>query len=370
MPCSPIDALAAKFLHRLDPEAAHEAAIAALALGLGPAAAKDVPALAVRAFGLRFPNPIGLAAGFDKDARAIRPLARLGFGHVEAGTVTPRPQPGNPKPRLFRLTEDRAIINRMGFNSRGIDNFCRNLARLHRPMPGGGARGTRVTGGTVPVGANLGINKTGSEPLRDWPELLSRVSPYVDYVTINLSSPNTPGLRDLQTAGFLRDLLDAIARLGPERPPLLVKLSPDMPDDAYAPILEAAIEGGALGKGADGLILTNTTIARPSTLRSPFAGETGGLSGRPLAPRSREVLRLVSALNGGRIALISCGGIETGRDVLERVRDGADMVQVYTSFIYEGAPLLARLKGELLEAMREDGFETIADAKGAILGGL
>ncbi|KXV33618.1 dihydroorotate dehydrogenase [Gluconobacter thailandicus] len=348
--------LATPFLHRFDPETAHELAINSMALGLGGSAPKDVPALATRAFGLRFPNPIGLAAGFDKNARAIRPLAKLGFGHVEAGTVTPRPQPGNPQPRLFRLPEDGAIINRMGFNGCGIDRFCRNLARLHRPMPNG-----RTRGATVPLGANIGINKIGADPLRDYPELVSRVSPYVDYVTMNLSSPNTPGLRDLQSAQMLTDLLAAINTRNPDRLPLLVKLAPDMDDSSYEPILEAAIAGGA-----QGLILTNTTIARPAGLHSAFASETGGLSGRPLALRSREVLKVVSGLNKGRIALISCGGIETGDDILDRIRMGADMVQIYSSFVLQGPGILARLKKELLEAMRRNGFETIADAHGTL----
>ncbi|MDE7539728.1 quinone-dependent dihydroorotate dehydrogenase [Gluconobacter sphaericus] len=346
--------LVTPLLHRFDTETAHELAIHSLALGLGGQASKDMPTLSTRTLGLRFPNPIGLAAGFDKDARAIRPLAKLGFGHIEAGTVTPRPQPGNPGPRLFRLVEDGAIINRMGFNGCGVDRFCRRLARLHRPMPNG-----RMRGPTVPLGVNIGINKTGSDPLRDYPDLVARVRPYADYITMNLSSPNTPGLRDLQSATMLKELLDAINTRNPERPPLLVKLAPDLDDSSYEPILAAAIEGGA-----QGLILTNTTIARPATLRDPAARENGGLSGRPLAPRSRDVLRIVSGLNKGRLALISCGGIETGEDILARIRMGADMVQIYSSFVLQGPGILARMKTELLDAMRRDGFETIADAHG------
>ncbi|MBR0559858.1 quinone-dependent dihydroorotate dehydrogenase [Neokomagataea anthophila] len=349
-----MDKIATAFLHRFDPEPAHELAITAMALGLTPKAPKDDPALAVECLGLRFPNPIGLAAGFDKNARAARPLTRMGFGHVEVGTVTPRPQPGNPQPRLFRLPEDGAIINRMGFNGCGIDRFCRNLARLHRPQPNGRRRGP-----IAPLGANLGINKTGSDPLRDYPELVARVRPYADYVTINLSSPNTPGLRDLQSADILAKLLAAIATRNPERPPLLVKLAPDMSDDAYEPVLNAALQGGA-----QGLILTNTTIARPEGLSSPHAHESGGLSGRPLAPRARDVLRHVAQLNKGRLTLISAGGIESGRDVLDRIRLGASMVQLYTSFILEGASLLPRIKAELLNSMREDGIASLHDAHG------
>ncbi|GBR54690.1 dihydroorotate dehydrogenase 2 [Neokomagataea thailandica NBRC 106555] len=278
----------------------------------------------------------------------------MGFGHVEAGTVTPRPQPGNPQPRLFRLPEDGAIINRMGFNGCGIDRFCRNLARLHRPQPNG-----RLRGPLAPLGANIGINKTGADPLKDYPELVARVRPYADYITINLSSPNTPGLRDLQSAEFLTQLLDAVNKRNAERPPLLIKLAPDMANAAYAPILEAAINGGA-----QGLILTNTTIARPDSLTSPHAHESGGLSGRPLTSRAREVLQHVSAINKGRLTLISAGGIETGRDILDRIRLGASMVQLYTSFILEGASILPRLKAELLQSMRDDGFNSLEEAFG------
>ncbi|MBU2655113.1 quinone-dependent dihydroorotate dehydrogenase [Acidomonas methanolica] len=351
-----LDTLPVSLLRRLDPETAHETAIHALALGLTPFAPHDVPQLATRALGLRFPNPIGLAAGFDKDARAIRPLARLGFGFVEAGTVTPRPQQGNPRPRLFRLTEDRAIINRMGFNGCGIDRFCRRLARLHRPRPNGGPHGV----GRTPIGANLGINKTGADPLRDYPELVARVSPYVDYITINLSSPNTPGLRDLQSAAFLAAMLDAVAARNPHRPPLLIKLAPDLPPDVLGSVIEAAI-----AHKADGLILGNTTISRPAGLRDLHATESGGLSGRPLRPLAIDMLRRAADLAQGRLILVACGGIETGRDILDRLLAGADLVQVYSAFIFEGPALLPRLKRELLDAMRKQGFETVVDARTA-----
>ncbi|QDH17315.1 quinone-dependent dihydroorotate dehydrogenase [Swingsia samuiensis] len=347
--------IATFLLHRLSPEAAHEVAIHSMALGLGSFSQPDDPRLQTKALGLTFPNPIGLAAGFDKNARAVRPLAKLGFGHIEAGTVTPRPQPGNPHPRLFRLSEDGAIINRMGFNGYGINRFCRNLARLHRPMPNG-----RTRGATIPIGGNIGINKTGADPLRDYPELVSRVSPYVDYITMNLSSPNTPGLRDLQSAKMLEELLAAINTRNPQRPPLLVKLAPDMDNQSYEPIVEAAIKGDA-----QGLILTNTTIARPSYLTSKHAAETGGLSGRPLTQRSREVLKLVAQINQGRIALISCGGIESGQDIFDRLQMGADMVQIYTSFVLQGPSILARLKRELLQEMENAGLSSITDIKTA-----
>lgn len=348
--------LATSLLHRLDPEKAHELAISGLALGLGGHAPRDVPSLSVRAMGLRFPNPVGMAAGFDKNARVVRPLALLGFGHVECGTITPRPQSGNPKPRLFRLPEDGAIINRMGFNGAGIDTVCRRLARLHRPMPNGARRGARA-----PVGVNLGINKTGADPLRDYPELVSRVAPYADYITINLSSPNTPRLRDLQSAETLRDILAAIATRNPQRPPLMIKLAPDLDPQAVPDIVAAVIEGGA-----DGLILTNTTISRPPSLRSPLAHETGGLSGRPLAPLARDILGRVAPIVAGRLAIVSCGGIESGKDIFERIRDGATMVQIYSSFILQGPGIVARLKRELLATMRAEGFETVQDIRDGI----
>ncbi|MDG6095205.1 quinone-dependent dihydroorotate dehydrogenase [Acetobacter sp. AN02] len=343
-------------IRRLDPEQAHHLVIEALAAGLSVPwkRERDDPALATRTMGLRFPNPIGMAAGFDKNARVVRSLARLGFGFVEAGTVTPRPQAGNPKPRLFRLDEDRAIINRMGFNNDGIDRFAVRLARLNRGLPSG-----RESGAGVPVGANIGINKEGADPERDYPELVARVRPYADYIVLNLSSPNTPGLRQLQNAQRLRGLLEAIRARHSEHPPLLIKLAPDLTDEDIPETVRAAIDGGA-----SGLIVTNTTITRPAGLRSPYASETGGLSGRPLRARSSEILRNVAVESGGQLSLIACGGIESGADILERIRNGADLVQIYTSFVFEGPAILRRLKTELLSLLRQQGAETLADIRG------
>ncbi|MDE7547528.1 quinone-dependent dihydroorotate dehydrogenase [Acetobacter fabarum] len=356
---SVLASLSLPLVRKLDPEKAHELAIDALTLGISVPFKRpeDDPALATRALGMRFSNPIGIAAGFDKNARVLRPLARLGFGFVEAGTVTPLPQPGNPRPRLFRLEEDRAVINRMGFNNQGIDRFAVRLARLTRPLPSG-----RAGGAGVPVGANIGINKTGADPERDYPALVARVKPYVNYIVLNVSSPNTPGLRGLQDAARLRGILDAIAARHPEHPPLLVKLAPDLEDDAIAPIVEAAIQGGV-----QGLIINNTTLARPDSLRSPYKGESGGLSGRPLVVRSTEMLRLVASIAAGRLALVSCGGIESGQDILDRIRLGADLVQVYTAFAYEGPALIARLKREMLQTMRAEGIEALDDVRGVDL---
>ena len=322
--------LATALLRRIDPERAHHYAILALRTGLaGHDTTPDDPRLAVRLFGQTLTNPIGIAAGFDKNAVALRGLACLGFGFLEAGTVTPRSQPGNPRPRLFRLVEDRAVINRMGFNNEGIAAFAPRLAAF-RPRP-------------LPVGANLGINKEGADPERDYPALLRAVAPHADYVVINVSSPNTPGLRDLQSETRLASIL---AALPAERPPLFVKLAPDLPTAG----LEAASDV-AISTGAAGIIVTNTTISRPAGLRSPLAREAGGLSGAPLAPLAREALRVVARRAAGRLTLIAAGGIATGADVLERLRFGASAVQVYTAFAYAGPPLIPRLKRELLAAL-------------------
>ncbi|MXV43756.1 quinone-dependent dihydroorotate dehydrogenase [Saccharibacter sp. 17.LH.SD] len=343
--------IASWMLRQLDPELAHEIAIRSIGAGLAGKTTPDDPSLKTHVLGLSFPNPIGLAAGFDKNARAIRGLAHLGFGYVEAGTVTPRPQPGNPRPRLFRLLNDGAIINRMGFNSCGIDQFCQNLAHLYRPSHNG-----TIHTGSHPIGINLGINKINAHPLEDYPALIGRVKSYADYITINLSSPNTPGLRDLQSADMLSQILDAIQQKHSDRPPLLVKLSPDIDDESYEPIVEAAIN-----HGANGLILTNTTLARPQTLSSPHRHEAGGLSGRPLTERSRHVLQHVSQISKGRLTLISSGGIESGYDILQRLQMGASLVQVYTSFIYEGPTVLTRLKHELLDAMSRENVKSLSE---------
>lgn len=349
--------LATWLLKKLDPEVAHEMAIKSISLGLAGKAEKDAPQLATHFLGMDFTNPVGLAAGFDKNARALKGLAKLGFGFLEAGTVTLRPQDGNPKPRLFRLTEDQSIINRMGFNSCGIDVFCQNLARTYRPNRHGYSHGHSEET-HAPIGINLGINKLNSDPEKDYPALLGRVKNYADYIAINLSSPNTPGLRDLQGAQTISRLLEAMRSAHPDHPPLFIKLAPDMSDDSYAPLIQAAYEGGA-----SGLILTNTTISRPESLTSSRAIESGGLSGPPLAQRARHVLKLVSQENKGRLGLISVGGIETGKDVYERLEMGADLVQIYTSFIYHGPAALERIKRELLAHMQLKKKASIADIK-------
>jgi dihydroorotate dehydrogenase len=333
-------------LRLIDAETAHGLALRGLQSGLaGRTISPDPPALAVRALGLAFDNPFGLAAGFDKDAQAVLPLMRLGFGFVETGTVTPLPQVGNPKPRVFRLTRHHAIINRLGFNNAGLDAYLENLKRL-------GARPARL-------GANVGINKDSADPERDYPALVAAVTPFADYVTINISSPNTPGLRDLQGQARLRAILQAVADRVPVRPPLLVKLAPDLAEEDLAAAVETAI-----ACGIDGLIIGNTTVARPANLSGPNARQAGGLSGPPLFARSTEVLRMVARLSAGRLTLIGCGGLQSGADALAKIRAGASLLQLYTAFAYEGPALLPRLKAELLDAMRAQCFDTIAQARG------
>jgi len=342
--------MAMALLARLDPERAHGLALAALRLGLaGQERAPDDPVLATEAFGLRFANPIGLAAGFDKDAAAILPLMRLGFGFVEAGGVTPLPQLGNPRPRLFRLAEDRAAINRMGMNGQGIGAFVARLKAL-------GARPSML-------GVNIAINKEGADPVRDYPALVAAVAPYADYIALNVSSPNTPGLRDLQGEAPLAAILRAIAARIEKHPPLLVKIAPDLPDDALARLIETAIAGGAAG-----LIVGNTTTTRPAGLRSARAGEAGGLSGVPLFPLSTAVLARAHRLAGGRLALIGCGGVSSGAEALAKIRAGASLVQLYTAFAFEGPAIVPRMKAELAAALRAAGFASVQAAVGTAEG--
>ncbi len=336
-------------LRRLDAERAHALALCALRLGLagGAGVAPDDPRLAVHALGQDFGNPIGLAAGFDKDAVALPGLMRLGFGCIEAGTVTLRPQPGNPRPRIFRLALDGAVINRMGFNNGGIDGFVRRLAAVRQ---------------LVPVGANVGLNKDGAVAERDYPALVAAVAPHAAYVVVNVSSPNTPGLRDLQAAPRLGAILAAIRRAVPDAPKLLVKLAPDLAPADLPGIVAACIDGGAAG-----LVVSNTTLARPPTLRSRHAGEAGGLSGAPLFAPSTAMLADVARIAAGRLVLIGVGGVATGRQALQKLRAGASLVQLYTAFALHGPALIPRLKRELLAALDADGFARVADAIGADL---
>lgn len=342
---SGLSSAALPVLRRLDPERAHRLAILALRLGLIRGKPDpDDPALAVGAFGLRFANPIGLAAGFDKNAQAIRGLRRLGFGLLEFGTVTLLPQPGNPRPRAFRLEEDQAIINRYGFNSHGVDAVLARLSRAPRHGP--------------PVSINVGPNK-GADPLRDLPGLVAALAPYADAITVNLSSPNTPGLRNWQAGDRVRALLDAIRTATPACPPLLLKIAPDQPEGALADIIDACVAGGAAG-----LIVGNTTVARPATLRSAARSEAGGLSGAPLFEPSTALLRQAYRLAQGRLVLIGCGGIATGEQALAKIMAGASLLQLYTAFAYAGPALVPRIKRDLLAALHARGYATLTEAVG------
>lgn len=336
-------------LRRLDPETAHQMAIKGLAFAPLPAPSADDPVLHTRLAGLDLPNPVGLAAGLDKNGEAMRGLSRLGFGFVECGSVTPRPQPGNPRPRLFRLSEDQAIINRMGFNNAGLDAFAARLDRRPR--------------GAV-VGANLGANKETEDKAADYVEGLRRLAGRAAYFTINISSPNTPGLRALQGREALDDLLGRIEAARPAvadgpRPPVFLKIAPDLVDAEIAMIVEAS-----LAHRIDGLIVSNTTLERPTTLRSAFAGETGGLSGAPLKPFAARALTAAAEAAQGRLPLIAVGGIDSGEEAYARIRAGAAAVQIYSALIFQGPGLIGRIKRDLAARLRADGFSTVSEAVG------
>ncbi len=338
-------------MRMLPPEAAHRAAIAGLKAGFGPGRPKaDPPELKVRlgVSGLELPNPVGLAAGFDKDAEVFTPMLGYGFGFVECGTVTPLPQAGNEKPRLFRLTPDQAVINRMGFNNQGLDAFVRRLDA--RPKWG-------------VVGANVGANKTSEDWVADYVAGLKAVWAKCSYVTMNISSPNTPGLRGLQEGTALEDLLgatgEAAAALDAEmgRRPVFLKVAPDLDERAIGAICDTVRAARYL----DGLIVSNTTIERPDDLASAFKGEAGGLSGAPLMEKSTEVLAQFATALGGEKDLIGAGGIASGSDVWRKLAAGAQAVQLYSALVYGGPGLVRRIKRELLEIMRAEGVSDLKD---------
>src|SRR6266446_1888974 len=339
-------------LRRLPPEAAHELTLRALELGavrfLGESAGRepDPPALAQRLWGLDFPNPVGLAAGYDKDARVPEAMLQLGFGFVEVGTVTPRPQPGNPKPRVFRLEEDQAIINRMGFNSGGLDAVVDRLSE--RPRAG-------------IVGVNLGRNRDTADAVADYAEGLMRAARLADYLVVNVSSPNTPGLRELQRRAMFATLLSRLVSVREEsacRVPLLVKIAPDLTLEERRDIAQVALD-----TGIDGLIVSNTTVGRPD-LVSRHAHEAGGLSGRPLLAPSTALLADMYRLSRGRLPLIGVGGIASVADAYAKIRAGASLVQLYTALVFAGPDLVGQIKSGLAGLLRRDGFGSIAEAVG------
>ncbi|MBX3560763.1 MAG: quinone-dependent dihydroorotate dehydrogenase [Sphingomonas sp.] len=328
----------------LDAERAHRTTIRALKLMPAGLPAKADPVLSIRIAGLDFPNPVGLAAGFDKDAEVFRHMFGFGFGFVEVGTLTPRPQQGNPKPRLFRLAEDRAVINRMGFNNQGQAAAAARLAKRDR------RRGV--------VGINIGANKDSSDRVADYAAGVRAMLGLADYLTVNISSPNTPGLRALQDEGALAELLAAVVEARGAGPPVFLKVAPDLERADVDAISKLSIE-----RGVDALIVANTTVSRPM-LRSRHRGEAGGLSGAPLKALALERLRDFRLATGGALPLIAAGGIENGVDAFDRIRSGASLVQLYSALVYRGPGLAGEIGRELKLLLARDGFASVAEAIG------
>jgi dihydroorotate dehydrogenase len=328
----------------LDAERAHRATIAALKLAPVRKPPRFPKSLETIVAGLTFPSPVGLAAGFDKDAEVPEQMLGLGFGFVEVGTLTPRAQPGNPKPRLFRLREDRAVINRLGFNNRGqVDAF----ARLQRCSHG-------------VIGVNIGANKDSADRIADYVSGIGSMAQVARFLTVNISSPNTPGLRGLQDAGALDDLLAAIRAARPDGgPSVFLKVAPDLGDGDPERIVRAALD-----HGVDALVVANTTLSRPP-LKSRFAGESGGLSGEPLKPLALEALRQFRSASGGQLPLIGVGGIASADDAWQRIRAGASLVQLYTAMVYHGPGIARYIAGDLAQRLDRAGFASIADAVGS-----
>lgn len=344
-------------LRLIDPETAHHAALMGLRLGAGPRARADRwPRLKSSLAGLDLPNPIGMAAGFDKNCEAPDALLAAGFGFVECGTVTPLAQPGNPRPRIFRLAEDRAIINRLGFNNEGLDAFADRLAAR------AGRRGV--------VGANVGANKDSADRPADYVLGMGRVWKHAAYVTANISSPNTPGLRGLQERGALEDLLGrlrearGLLEASHGRRPLFLKVAPDLDETAVRDIAELA-----LAYGLDALIVSNTTLQRPPHLTSDNREEAGGLSGQPLFQISTLVLRQFAQALGGRLPLIGAGGVQCAVTALAKIRAGASAVQLYSALVYEGPGLVARLLKELDGLLAAEGVDHVSEMIGVDAGG-
>lgn len=341
--------LARPILHGLDAETAHDLTLRGLSLLPPRSPAPDDAALAVELFGRRFPNPVGLAAGFDKGARVADALLGLGFGFVEVGGVVPLPQPGNPRPRVFRLTRDRAVINRFGLNSEGLDAVADRL-KVRAGRPG-------------IVGVNIGANKESADRLADYVACTARLAPYVAFLTVNVSSPNTPGLRDLQGEAFLDDLLARVVAArdtSGARPAVLLKIAPDISLDGLD-----AMTGTALRRGIDGLVVSNTTVARPASLaETALAAETGGLSGRPLFAASTRLLAETFLRVGDRIPLIGVGGIDSAETAWTKIRAGARLLQLYSALVYEGPGLVGTIKRGLADRLRTEGLSSLAPAVG------
>jgi dihydroorotate dehydrogenase len=338
----------------VSPETAHQLAIKALRSGLVRGEpGDDPPELATRVWGLSFRNPVGLAAGFDKDAEVIDAALALGFGFTEAGTVTPQPQPGNSGTRLWRLDEDEAVINRFGFNSRGLAAFVTRFRARDR------SRGI--------AGANVGKNRESEDASADYTKGVKALAPHADYIVVNVSSPNTPGLRTLQGRDQIEELLRQVIEArrqamqeAPRVPPLLAKVGPDLTDQEVADIADVAAR-----VSLDGLIVGNTTLDRPSGLRSRDREAQGGLSGKPLLTKATQCLRAMYAATKGAIPIIGCGGIASGADAYVRIRAGASLVQLYSAMVFQGPEIVGRVKRDLTACLRRDGFRHIAEAVGA-----
>lgn len=336
----PLYSLLRPLAFALDAETAHRATIKALKLAPRRSQPSFPASLRTTVAGIDFPSPVGLAAGFDKNAEVPEAMLGLGFGFVEVGTVTPRPQRGNDTPRLFRLVEDRAVINRLGFNNGGHNAAFERLRR---------SRGL--------IGVNVGANKDSADRIADYMEGVRRMSPIARYVTVNISSPNTPGLRGLQDEGALDDLLSAVEDARSDKP-IFLKVAPDLEQTDAERIVRAAID-----HRIDALIVGNTTVSRPP-LKSRFASEQGGLSGEPLKPLALSSLRLFRSASGGDIPLIGVGGIATADDAWERIRAGASLIQLYTAMVYEGPGIALRIASGLAQRLKREGFANIAEAVG------
>ncbi|MFN4192676.1 MAG: quinone-dependent dihydroorotate dehydrogenase [Tabrizicola sp.] len=345
---STLERLGLSLLHRIDPEHAHGLSLRALRAGLVPLPGPvDLPRLHVTLAGLRLPNPVGLAAGYDKNAEAIGPLSRAGFGFLEVGAATPLPQPGNDRPRLFRLTEDRAAINRFGFNNQGMEAIGARLAARPR--------------GPVPVGLNLGANKTSDNRAADFAAVLAHCGPHVDFATVNVSSPNTEGLRNLQGKALLADLLRQVmeARLALARPiPVFLKIAPDLSPGELEDIVEVALLARV-----SGIIATNTTLSREG-LKSASRDQAGGLSGAPLFEKSTKVLARLSHLTHGLLPLIGVGGVGSAEEAYAKIRAGASAVQLYTAMVYQGLSLVPRIATGLDALLARDGYANVMLAVG------
>ncbi|XP_017889503.1 uncharacterized protein LOC108630623 [Ceratina calcarata] len=340
-------------VHKVDPELAHSAAVTFLKWGfLAKQPTEDPSSLAVNIWDMQFKNPVGMAAGFDKQGEAVEGLHKIGFSFVEIGSVTPKPQPGNPKPRLFRLLEDNAVVNRYGFNSDGHDIVWQRLKSLKEKQNFDGI-----------VGINLGKNKTSEDAAQDFIDGIKKFSNVADYFVINVSSPNTPGLRSLQSGKELEQLLTKInkARQAVQsKQPLLLKLAPDLSDSEKKDIADVILKRNSK---VDGLILCNTTTSR-NNLVSPLKEETGGLSGAPLTDMSTAMISDMYKRTHGTVPIIGVGGIFTGADAYDKIKAGASLVQVYTSFAYRGPPIVAKIKRELNDMLKQDGLASIKDAVG------